>query len=392
MIQAPRCEHIGGLDGLRGLAALAVFAVHFNQIVEFDAQIGRFDLYRLLANGEYGVALFFVLSGLLLGMPFWRAIVSRAKWPSIKVYTLRRLARILPAYYLALTALVLLTGLWRHPQAWVDIALHYSFLFNYAEFSIFSINPPFWTLAVEIQFYLLLPVIFVLLRGVAPRWILAGLVLLAVAAYGIHYWLVGAVTRTVPWPGSPWLTWIRPYGAVVTRSLLAHLPHFLIGVMAGWGLIHLQQWEAATAAKRTLWSEAVFWLCLLVILVLLGTEAGDAVSIPHGRYGLPLVPLLLAALALTAPFTRIAGGLLDSRIIRGLGILSYGIYIYHLPCLNLVDQTMARMGFDARTHWLALGAAALMLTLAVAAASYRLLERPVLNAVHRKSGIDRRIP
>ena len=97
-----------GLDGLRGLAALAVFGVHYNQIVDIDVQIGPFDFYLLLVNGEYGVALFFILSGLLLSQPFWKSVLYHADWPNVKTYVIRRLARILPAYYLALTLLIIL--------------------------------------------------------------------------------------------------------------------------------------------------------------------------------------------------------------------------------------------------------------------------------------------
>ena len=220
-------DPISGLDGLRALAALAVFGVHYNQIVQFSYHIGSFSVYRLLANGNHGVSLFFSLSGFLLSLPFWRAIAFGDQFPSLKVYTLRRIARILPAYYLALTALVILTSLWRVPGAKIDILLHYTFLFNYTEFSIFSINPPFWTLAVETQFYLMLPCIFLLIRKFSAYKPWGVIILLGIGAYGLHYGLISTVTRIVPWPFSPWLTWIRPYGAVLSHSILANLPHFL---------------------------------------------------------------------------------------------------------------------------------------------------------------------
>ena len=92
---------LSGLDGLRGLAALAVFGVHYNQIVDVDVQVGPFDLYLLLVNGKYGVALFFILSGLLLSQPFWKSVIYGASWPDTRAYFKRRLARILPAYILA---------------------------------------------------------------------------------------------------------------------------------------------------------------------------------------------------------------------------------------------------------------------------------------------------
>jgi peptidoglycan/LPS O-acetylase OafA/YrhL len=378
-------SHLRGLDGLRGLAALAVFGVHYNQIVDVDVQAGPFDFYLLLVNGEYGVALFFILSGLLLSQPFWKSILYQADWPDVKTYVIRRLARILPAYYLALTALIILAGYWRHPEAWTDILLHYSFLFNYVEFSIFSINAPFWTLAVEVQFYCLLPFLFLFLRRLSPLTIAIILLLLSTIFYGLHYWLVSSVDKIIAWPGSNVLTWIRPYGAVVTHSLLAHLPHFLIGVMCGGLLLYLKNSQPHNTDRSNYRYEIIFWVSLVAVLILLATELGASIQIPYGRYGLPLVPLLLGAMILSATFTRGASFILESKPLRALGALSYGIYIYHLPVLRFVDQTMMQNGMDAQQHWGYFAIIALFLSLLAAMFSFFLVEKPVLKLVHRKS-------
>ncbi len=378
-----KSEYISGLTGLRGLAALAVFAVHYNQIVDFDLQAGPFDLYLFIANGEYGVALFFLLSGFLLALPFWQAILSAREWPNLKRYTFRRLARILPAYYLALTVLIIVDGLWRFPAGWTDIALHYSFLFNYTEFSIFSINAPFWTLAVEVQFYLCLPLLFILLRRLPARLIAVAFVLLGLVAYGGHYWLSESVSKVVAWPGSSALTWIRPHGAVVTHSLLAHLPLFLIGVVSSWLLLTLKERLGSATNTHHRKAEISFWLSLICILILLSTDAGDLIKTPYGRYGLPIVPLLFAAMIVSVSFTRIASRILEGKVFLSLGVISYGVYIFHLPCLKLIDRLMASYGWDASEHWLVLAATSFTLTLILAASSYLLVERPVLKAVHR---------
>ena len=372
-----------GLDGLRGLAALAVFGVHFNQIVDVDVQAGPFDFYLLLANGEFGVALFFILSGFLLSQPFWKSIFNTTAWPDTRIYVIRRLARILPAYYLALTVLIVLSGYWRHPQAWADILLHYSFLFNYAEFSIFSINPPFWTLAVEVQFYCLLPLLFLILRKLSLRSSVLVLVLTGLLAYGLNYALVSSIDKIIPWPGSSVLTWVRPYGAVVTHSLLAHLPHFIIGVLCSGLWLHLKTARPQHMQANDWRHEVIFWVSFGLIFLLLATELNAWIQIPYGRYGLPLVPLLLAAMIMSTPQTRTARKLLDSRALQFLGTLSYGVYIYHLPVLRLVDQRMMESALDAREHWLMLGIISLVLTLLAATASYYVVERPALKLAHR---------
>jgi peptidoglycan/LPS O-acetylase OafA/YrhL len=375
-------DPISGLDGLRALAALAVFGVHYNQIVQFSYHIGPFSIYRLFGNGNHGVSLFFSLSGFLLSLPFWGAIASGDQLPSLKVYTLRRIARILPAYYLALTALVILTNLWRVPGAKIDILLHYTFLFNYTEFSIFSINPPFWTLAVEVQFYILLPFIILLIRRISflnPLWVIF---VLGIGAYVMHYFLISSVTRIIPWPYNPWLTWIRPYGAVLSHSLLAHLPHFLIGMAAGKLYRHINKIDVSNKRIQST-SEAVFWICLTATIVLLGTGFIEKIAVPYGRYGFPLVPLLLATTIFTAPMTRIAKLILDGLLLRKLGIISYGIYIYHLPCLNLVDRYMSRFGLDASEHWILFGFIGIVLSVLIAAVSFIAIEKPIMKLAKR---------
>jgi peptidoglycan/LPS O-acetylase OafA/YrhL len=120
-----------------------VFGVHYNQIVRLGWSSGPFDVDVLLANGEYGVSLFFTLSGLLLSLPFWRSPARGTPRPGCGRYLLRRGARILPAYWVCLTLLIVLDGLWWIPGAATAIALHYTFLFNFTEFTVFSLNPPF---------------------------------------------------------------------------------------------------------------------------------------------------------------------------------------------------------------------------------------------------------
>jgi peptidoglycan/LPS O-acetylase OafA/YrhL len=383
-------QRIAGLDGLRAFAAIAVFAVHYNQIVDIDVQLGTFDFYLLFVNGELGVALFFILSGLLLSLPYWRVILFQHPWPKLTTFVKHRLARILPAYYLALTLLIVLTNYWTFPSAWPDILLHYSFLFNYTEFSFFSINPSFWTLAVEMQFYLVLPVFFVALRRVSYDRALLLFVLLALGCYALHYMLVLSMDKTIHWPGSSILLWIRVNGAVVTQSLLAHLPHFIIGIITGGIILKTRAYNTFTqdssSAKVRVVFDATFVLCLSTLVLLMGTSLGEFIQIPLGRYGLPVVPIILAILAYVTPFTHYVIRVLDSLVVRHLGKVSYGIYIYHFPILTFVDYKMSTYGWDARDDWAYLLITSGLLILVVANLSYYLVERPILRYAHKQRG------
>lgn len=379
----PQKDRIRGLDGLRALAALSVYGVHFNQIVRVDYHIGPFDLYRLLVNGDHGVSLFFTLSGFLLGLPFWRAMEAGKPLPSLKGYFVRRCARIIPSYYIALTSLIVLSSLYKMPGALADILLHYSFLFTLTEFSIFSINPPFWSIAVEMQFYLLLPCIFVFLRR-WPAWKgVIGLLVMSLAAYFLHFLLAGSISRIIAWPFQPWLTWVHPYGAVLTHSLFAFVPHFFLGLTAGWGYLQISNKQTSYHAKIKGAAELVFWFSLVSILVILSTGLEEVIQIPHGRYSLPVVPLLLTALILSAPFSGFAGQCLVSFPLCLLGTLSYGIYLYHYPCLSQVDKYMAKFNMDAAEHWLLFALLSFLLTVLIAVVSFIVIERPLLRAARK---------
>jgi peptidoglycan/LPS O-acetylase OafA/YrhL len=374
----PQKDHLPGLNGLRALAALSVFGVHFNQIVQLDGDLGPFNLYRLLSNGDHAVSLFLSLSGFLLSLPFWNRLVSGKPLPSIRNYLIRRLTRILPAYYVVLTVLVLLSGLWRVPGARVDILLHYTFLFNYTEFSIFSIDPPFWTLAVEMQLYLLLPVLFVLGRRLSERklcWIFGAV---AILAYGLHCWLIHVVSHVVPWPYDPVLTWIRPNGAVLNHSVLANMPHFLMGVLMARLFLHVKQLDFSHR-KRQLICELLFWLCLMGTLVLLGSGWDRYGRLPNGAYGFPSVPFMLAVMIVTIPFTRMARFCMDSFILRTLGMISFGVYIIHMPVLIHLDHIMTQRGVDVIKQWPLFACATLAITCLLALVSYLVVERPCLR-------------
>lgn len=376
-------ERIKGLDGIRGIAALAVFSVHYNQIVGIDYQLGPIDFYQLIANGDHGVALFFILSGLLLSLPFWRTVLYQQARPSVKTYFIHRLVRILPAYYVALTILILLIGLWRFEQAWPDILLHYTFLFNYTEFSFFSINPTFWTLAVEMQFYLLLPCMFFMFRRYTFNTMICSFIIMIFVFYSLHYLITISVNKTIVWPLESALTWVRPNGAVVSQSLLAHLPHFILGILAGAATLILMPKNGAEKDKCSLLYDGGLVLAVIMLLVLLGTSWGDTIQIPYAPYGFPLIPLILAGVTVFIPCSRYTAVMLDSKVMRHLGKVSYGVYIYHLPVLIFVDHKMSMNGVDAREQWAYLAIISGLLTLLAANLSYYLVERPILRAMHK---------
>src|SRR5437588_10067796 len=125
---APKKNTIPVLDGARAIACLMVIWFHIYRIPRdfhiWNAQPSDHPvLNSFLYFGKYGVTLFFVLSGFLLFLPFAKALLFGKTWPSIRQFYLRRVLRILRAYYLSLILLVLLVPpqsvqpqLWQEPR------------------------------------------------------------------------------------------------------------------------------------------------------------------------------------------------------------------------------------------------------------------------------------
>lgn len=382
--QTKRCA-LPGLNGMRALACLAVFGVHFQQHTGVGGTWWIFDVARLLENGNTGVAVFFVLSGFLLSLGYWSGQEQRRDTSrTLRTYATRRLARIVPAYFLCLTVLVLVHGHWTTPKQCADTALHYLFLHNYTEFSFYSISEPFWTIAIQAQFYMIFPVLLLLLRPLGARGNAAFVVLLGMCAgcFVIHHWVMTQATGAGDWPVDPQL--VSQGGTVLSHSVLAHLPHFLLGVLAG-GVFSAC---GTSAHSPSPWAAAgcefVFWTAGAIVIAVLATPLDDAIQLPHGRYHFPIVPLLIAAMIVCASLAKPDRGLLNSRPLAALGTISYGVYVYHLPCQNTTVKIMRGLGLEANSHWMIFGLTSLAMAVLVATVSYHVLERPVLRATHPK--------
>lgn len=384
MINQTSSKYISGLDGLRFFAALSVFGVHYNQIMRLDYDIGPFDLYRFLANGNHGVAFFFVLSGFLLSLPFFNTILFGEPLPRYKFYLMKRAARIIPAYYVALLFFFVFNGYWSVEGAFHDILLHFTFLFNCVEFSIFSMNPPFWSLAVEAQFYLLLPAFFILFRQKSALKSVLGVSITCILSYMIQVYFTKSLTKTIPWPFIPELSWLRPYGAVLNHSIVANLPVFSVGIMGGYVFVRLK--KICVAPKKSVVSlcELLFWLVFSAVVITLGTGHEATFQVPYGQYGFPFIPVLMIFVILLLPYTYFAKNCLEWYPIRKLGIISYGIYIYHYPVLNSVDMFMSKIGVDVTIHPVLFAIGGFLLTILAASVSYKIIETPAINFISKR--------
>jgi peptidoglycan/LPS O-acetylase OafA/YrhL len=349
---APR--RLAGLDGLRAVAALGVLVLHvtmFTQPSRPPWTVGD----TVVRGLHLGVALFFVLSGFLLFGPWVRAALGAGDAPALGRYALRRVARIVPAYWLALAgAAVMLASVApaREPslaQLPIVLIIQQDLLPATAG----KLVPPAWTLGVEVCFYAVLPLLGWL--ALRLRRGLPGVLALCLGLVAVSVAFNFAVELLDPLPGQ------------LHRALPGRLYAFAAGMAAG-----------AVAAR---WRPRRAVAAALVVL-------GGALVALNAVMWVPLrVPALaglqdsIAAVGFAALVLAVAAGpqrLLGSAPLRRLGERSYGLYLWHFPIIS----ALAARGWLPHTT-LAGVAMVLPLGLLAAEVSWRLVERPAIGWARR---------
>jgi len=370
------------LDGVRALAAFGVLATH----VGFNSGRSLDDgpLAPFLARLDFGVTLFFLLSGFVIFRPFVTAALGNTAAPATGRFLVRRLVRILPAYWLAVVVtLAVLTQRPPTPRSWLTYPL---LLQTYTHGNVDPSLTQLWTLPVELSFYLLLPFAAAWIRrdptadrsAVVRRTLLliAGMCGIAVAA--------NIAAHLVPAVGSRSLIWLP-----------ANLDWFALGMLLAMisacaGRIPADRLPRLFGTGRTVagatglcWALAglVFWFTTLPVAGsrLLVVPSGWEWSIKHYLYGGCAV-LLLAPLTLAEPGR--AAELLRARPVRYLGEISYGVYLWHLPLLLAFQHWLGFRTFYGH-FWTLLALTACGAT-AAATLSWRFLERPLMRRAGRR--------
>ncbi|MGH2839973.1 MAG: acyltransferase family protein [Solirubrobacteraceae bacterium] len=319
-------RRMASLDGLRGLAALSIFLFHVwlytmpAPVASDRSTFGDYAAHEL----RLGVVVFFVLSGFLLSRPWFGAALDGRRPPDLRRFVRARVVRIAPAYYVALIgSIALLWGLagtpgLRLPPAH-ELPLFFGFAQNLSPGTVLKLNPPMWSLAVEVTFYALLPLVGWLAVRLPPRRRAQALVPLALIALGLLFnWAIAG----------------RGLGMTFSKSLPAMVPYFALGMLAA---IALNRRTVGAGARRGLIAGG---------LVLVAADAALKSAVPAGVGGLPATELahsfvIFRDLPAAAGFALLVTGLaaaprspiLGGRIMRGLGAISYPLYLWHVPVL-----------------------------------------------------------
>ncbi len=388
-------DRVAGADFLRATACLLVLVHHL---------VLRIDLTKLgeglrptltaLRFGNFGVAIFFILSGFLLALPFWRALDAGASMPDLRIYALRRAARIAPGYWVALTVgFILSFTLLGHaltPEITLRYASGFVFMSQWHWRTFFPVegDGPLWSIPFEVTSYLLLPLCAALLFAMPktrrsplvtrPAWLaIIAVTLLAHETFralaapdeidrGWQYGMQGGAKE--------WMPNYNPIGFFAV---------FAFGSLAAGIQILLPR-------ARKISFDVIALTCLVAASLHLPLAAGGPweaygwLGIP---YDFPLFPVLIAVTLVALSRTVLLATLLDNVVMRFAATISFGIYIWQdivLTTMQTIDPAIFGIGKDdPLPDWLIGCALAVLVVVLIASLSHFILERPMIRQAAR---------
>lgn len=357
-------RHLGFFDGLRGVAAFAVVLYHISgheRMQELMAALPTPLVEWGFQYGMLGVAVFFVLSGFVISYSLdrWRMgsndkDAERRRKPAA-VFLVKRLVRLTPPYYAAITfALMAAVGAalesgepYEPGLAPFSVGRLVAHLFYVQEIlGYLNFNDVFWTLAIELQFYIALVVVWLIKEPIEARWGRgAGLgVIVASAVAGLAWPLeLAMVEGRSPWFMALWYSFAS--GVMLYLTWQGRLPR---------------------------------WVVVAYSAMLVAAAAGGG---PNPGF------LLATVTTTTAILAAMELGRLDQwltiRPFRFLGRISYSLYLIHTPILGAVFTVMAAMG-PANVWWdLMSMSAGVVASLVLSTIFYRLFELPAIQLSKR---------
>lgn len=366
-IQGGSKEYFNRLDSLRFLAFFLVLINHFTKFLNFPSSVNTpgtitFTYFQV---GDLGVAFFFVLSGFLITYLLEKERLQTGLI-SLKNFYVRRILRIWPLYFLVICIILILSASVKN-FSFYKISIDHSEFFAYLLFvgNFFKafyrtsneMIAVLWSVAVEEQFYLVWPIIFVLFRK--------------------------------------YLSWILGFGIIISMIYRYHFANnfevrefhtfcVMVYLLVG-------AWAGLYGKKHKIWFERNYrkticlsFICFLVLVSIRGIFKYAYPPIFIAFDGL-LFGLIFVFIILSSAFgiRNSSQKKWISKITEHLGAISYGLYVYHLIALSIVLWVFSSFGFDFTNmnfyKFAIIILSSLILVISIASLSFTFIEKPFLE-------------
>jgi peptidoglycan/LPS O-acetylase OafA/YrhL len=366
-------NHFPQLHGIRVLAIVLVVQFH----VTFALIEARLPISQALGTWSatvfFGMDLFFVLSGFLIGTMILHSLSQSSRQHVLRFYA-RRSFRIFPLYYVTLVALLFIYPV--TPERKANLVYEFAYLTNYLPVLRHTVVMSWgWSLCVEEHFYLIVPVLMALLHALKSHWARLGLL-------GV-LWISALFVRLVIFAKSP-----VPWNEVTFSQALYIKTHTRYDTLVAGIVLAYVQYSFPLQVKALLARRAVrvvFWLvsgtCLLVLLspwafpnLYVGRliSWGTVTSIMY-------LPFLLLMMNVDSRLSR----WLSAGAFLRIATLGYGIYMWHVPVCEKLIVPLSRLMFGRlqwpmSVVWVVTLVLLLVVTTGAAYLTHVLVEKPAL--------------
>ena len=308
------------MDGLRFVAISMVVLFHLNGYLtaktpfyEHGPMAQRDWLCRAALVGSHGVELFFVISGFILALPFAAHHLAGAPAVNLRKYYLRRLTRLEPPYFITIFLLMALGALLHAaalPQFYSHLAASLAYMHNLIYGAPSTVLGVAWSLEIEIQFYLLVPLltlVFAIRNSIFRRTLLIAATVASLWAQDI----------------------LLPHGPRFALSILAYVQFFLIGFL----LADVFLTRSRSSPRSLYWDALALagWPLLFIVL--------QSTALMHWTF-----PFLLFALYCAAFRGRWINRFFANSWIAAVGGMCYSIYLIHYEIISAVGRFTKSVG------------------------------------------------
>jgi len=336
---------IAQIDGLRFVAIASVVLFHIYATFENGAIAAPQTFHPDLP--KRGVELFFAISGFILGIPFASHFLRQSARVDLKQYFLRRLTRLEPPYFISLfvwAADQIVMGHRSVSEMGPHLLASFAYLHNLI-FGAFNrpVNGVAWSLEIEIQFYLLVPLLallFAISNSIARRTVIAALM--------VGVGLMGSRLYPIP---------------TLRYSIVYYLAFFLAGFLLCDLYLTRREWKPSLS-----WD--LLALCGWPLVWLLGNNISHV-----------LLPFLIVGLYLAAFRGRICSAIFSHPVVTSIGGMCYSIYLFHPLVIAAVGRLTRSIHFG-QSFWLYYAlqtVLAVPIVLLLCGAFFLLIERPCMD-------------